>query len=344
MESRNDHAKGIRCVKIEEKDIATAAAGPAPRHRKKRLIKTIILIAAIILSAVLAAHDLIRTEKTVLGPNDEYRIIHLFGTNFFLHNTGTGIPIFNLIDIEKDDIGKISRLTSFQKEYVVVTYAGGIKIYDRGKYVSEYKNESMMETISSFVADYDGNGNDDIFLLLKKKDEKYGERLIVVNYNGKKAEKTYDASFQKVNPWKVQVCDVDGDGKMEISLGVYTVAKYHQVYAKRPFLYYFYNNKLYPKWLGSRLSRPFDDYIFCDIDGDKMDELISAETTQDGKKELNAYKWTGFGFESIGVSKPYDKIYDIKTDGKLITVFCGDHNATEPKLFEYRNGKIETGG
>lgn len=343
MEIRNDHAKETPCTKFSGRCIDPETTGDAHKQRKIRLIKTIIFFSVIIL-AVLSARFFIKTERISLSTNDEYRIVHLFGTNFFFHNAESGIPIFHLIDIEKDGTSKINTLTSCQKRYAAVVYARGVKLYNHGKYVSGYENDNMMATVSSFIADYDGNGNDDIFLLLKKKNEEYGERLIVLNYNDKKIVKTYDASFEKLNPWKVQVCDVDGDGKMEISLGVYTVAKYHPVYAKRPFIYYFHDNKLYPKWLGSRLSRPFDDYLFCDVDGDKMDELISVETTQDGKKELDVYKWTGFGFESIGVSKAYDTIYDIKVNGKLITVVCGDKNAKEPKAFEYRNGKIETGG
>ncbi|HOJ12472.1 MAG TPA: hypothetical protein PK733_18060 [Clostridiales bacterium] len=41
----------------------------------------------------------------------------------------------------------------------------------------------------------------------------------------------------ELNPWKLQTADVDGDGNIEISLGVYKTAKFHQAYDKRPFLY-----------------------------------------------------------------------------------------------------------
>lgn len=343
MKIRNDQAKEIRCTQIAGKCIAAKTTGHTPKPRKKRLIIT-ILLSAVILSAVLSARFLIKTEKTYLSLGDEYTMVNLLGVHFLFHNTAGGFQTFHCIDIGNDGALEITALTSYQKKYAVFISTQGVKIYDGGKYVSGYENENQMETISSFVADYDGDGNDDLFLLLKKREQKYGERLIIVNYNGKKIEKTYDTSFQKVNPWKVQVCDVDGDGKMEVSLGVYTVAKYHPVYAKRPFLYEFHNHQLYPKWLGSRLSRPFDDYIFCDVDGDRMDELVSVETTREGKKELNAYKWTGFGFESIGISRAYDTIRDIRADGKLITTVCVDQFAREPKVFQYGNGKIETEG
>lgn len=301
---RNNYTQGIYSTQIEGKCVAAETIRYAPKPSKKGLIAATLLSAAI-----LSACFFIKAQK-----------IYLDGTL------------------------QISTLTSNQKKYAVSISTRDVKIYDRGKYISGYENENRMETISSFVADYDGDGNDDLFLLLKKKEEEYGEKLIILNYNGKKIEKTYDVSFQKVNPWKVQVCDVDGDGTMEVSLGVYTEAKYHPVYAKRPFLYEFHNHQLYPKWLGSRLSRPFDDYVFCDVDGDKMDELISVETTREGKKELNAYKWTGFGFESIGVSQAYDIIGDIGTDCGSVTAVCGSQTTAEAKTFTYRNGKMETKG
>jgi hypothetical protein len=343
MEIRNEEIEEIRCSKTAVQCIDPEKTEYEPECREKGTTKTIVLSVILILTLLLACF-LLRTERIYLSPNDEYRVIHLFGTNLFFHNTGARIPMFNLIDTEKDDISKINIFASCKKKYALLVYSKGVKIYDHGQHVSGYENDSMMATVSSCVADYDGNGNDDIFLLLKKEDEKYGERLIVLNYNDEKVEKTYDASFKKVNPWKVQVCDVDGDGEKEVSLAVYTVAKYHPVSAKRPFIYNFHDNKLYPKWLGSRLSRPFDDYVFCDVDGDKKDELISVETTKEGKKELDVYKWKGFGFESVGVSKAYDQMDDIKADGKLITVVCGNKFSKELEAFEYRNGKIETGG
>lgn len=343
MKIRNDQAKGIFCTQIAEKYIAAETVRYAPEPRKKRLI-TVILLSAVFLLAVLSAHFLIKPEKTYLNSDDKYTMFHLLGVHFLFHNTVGGFPAFHCIDIEKDSVLEISALTSYHKKYTVFIFTQGVKIYDHGKYVSGYENENRMETISSFIADYDGDGNEDLFLLLKKKEQIYGEKLMILNYDGKKAVKTYDASFQKVNPWKVQVCDVDGDGKMEVSLGVYTLAKYHPVYAKRPFLYEFHNHQLYPKWLGSRLSRPFDDYLFCDVDGDKKDELISVETTRDGKKELNAYKWTGFGFESIGVSRNYDIIRSISADGKTVTAICGSQAAAESKTFIFRNAELETGG
>lgn len=121
----------------------------------------------------------------------------------------------------------------------------------------------------------------------------------------------YKCDMADINPWKVQTCDVDGDGRTEISIGVYKTARFHPVMAKRPFIYEWHGNAISPKWLGSRLSRPFDDYIFADINADGVDEIISIEHLRDGRKAVNSYSWKGFGFEGIGESTAFDDIYSI---------------------------------
>jgi hypothetical protein len=119
-----------------------------------------------------------------------------------------------------------------------------------------------------------------------------------------------------MNPWKVQTCDVDGDGAKEISVGVYKKTQFHPVMAKRPFIYNYQDNRISPKWRGSRLARPFEDYIFADVDGDKKDELISIEVLQDGQNLVNTYKWKGFGFEGCGESPTYEKVEQLQKGGK----------------------------
>ena len=328
------HASGTRCPRI--------LRNPSKRRGKKSVLAVLLFVAA--LTAFLSACQLIPREQTGPDPGEAYGIVGLPGVRLLFHRSGKGLPQFSRIDPADGAILGIAGLTSSRKKYVALFHQRALRLYDRGKYVSGYRNDDGLKDVSSFLSDYDGDGNDDVFLLLGKEGEPYGERLIVLDFDGKTVQKTYDAPFGKLNPWKVQVCDVDGDGKKEVSLGVYTRAKYHPVYARRPFLYEFHNRRLYPKWLGSRLSRPFDDYVFCDVDGDKKDELISVETTQDGKKELNAYQWTGFGFESIGISPAYDVIRDIRAGVGAVTAVCGSQTASEPKTFLYRNGVMKTEG
>lgn len=332
------YGSAIEACRADTVEQGTQPARCGRKNGRKGRIAA-LAVTAVILAAAFFACFLVKSESVCLGPNDAYTTVHFSGTYLLFHGGG---PNFHFIGAGSGSPPTISPLTSHGRKYAVFIRGSSIELFDNGTRVTAYENENQMETISSCVSDYDRNGNDDLFLLLKRQGQEYGERLILLDYNGHILEKIDDESFRKVNPWKVQVCDVDGDGKPEVSLGVYTLAKYNPVYAKRPFLYEFSNHRLYPKWLGSRLSHPFDDYVFSDLDGDRMDELIALETMQDGKKELNAYKWTGFGFESIGVSKEYDAIRDLRAAHGSITAVCG--TGSVPETFTFQNETLVAGG
>lgn len=123
--------------------------------------------------------------------------------------------------------------------------------------------------------------------------------------------------FSELKPWKIDIGDVDGDGIYEVSVGVYKETIFHQVMDKRPFIYSYNDNRLLPKWRGSRLARPFIDYTFYDLDMDDSDEIISIEILEDGKLILNSYKWIGFGIEGFLESEIYDKIYGLHKGSEL---------------------------
>jgi hypothetical protein len=97
-------------------------------------------------------------------------------------------------------------------------------------------------------------------------------------------------------PWKMEIADVDGDGRREIIVGVFKSTKFFPKPHNCLFVYGFSFKRAFPKWLGSALGRAFMDFTFIDLDGEKGDELIALETTLEGKTGLSQYKWNGFGF------------------------------------------------
>lgn len=179
--------------------------------------------------------------------------------------------------------------------------------------VSHENTQKQKERIISFfLADVDEDGKEEL-LTIETADgtkrletgERYGSLLCIYKnflwdrdkQVPKAAEPVYSFDLSQLNPLYVQAGDVNGDGKKEISVVVYKETQFHPVPAKRPFFYALTNGTLEKVWLGSRLARPFDDFVLCDMDGDGIDEIVSIESTQEGEKVLAEYHWAGFGFD-----------------------------------------------
>lgn len=198
------------------------------------------------------------------------------------------------------------------------------------------------KVVGSCRSDLDKDGFEEELILTGQKGSLYGKYLVIRSKN--KEVGRYD--LESLNPWKVQTADVDGDGRKEVSIGVYKTAKFHPVMAKRPFIYSWDKEGLLPKWLGSRLSRPFDDYIFYDLDGDGMEELISIELLANGRKIINAYKWKGFGFEGLGESQSFQDITALQKQflkEKEISMPAAEVKEDgdwKHAVFSYHNGKL----
>jgi len=122
----------------------------------------------------------------------------------------------------------------------------------------------------------------------------------------------------RLNPWKLVIADVDGDGRREIVVGVLKKSPKDPVMAKRTFVYSWNGRRMLPKWLGSRLSRRFDDYTLADINCDGWDELISLEVAPRGRHRIAAYRWHSFGFEWLGCGEEMPGLSGIDTvNGKV---------------------------
>lgn len=141
-----------------------------------------------------------------------------------------------------------------------------------------------------------GEDREYLVVLTGRKWHKFGKEIIIYSLvDGKKEVFRRDISHLK--PWKIDIGDIDGDLNSEIAIGVYKETPLHPVMAKRPFIYNFDGEDLVPKWRGSRLSRPFNDFLLFDVDQDGIFEIVSVEELVDGGHIVNSYKWKGFGFE-----------------------------------------------
>lgn len=143
-------------------------------------------------------------------------------------------------------------------------------------------------SVVSMEADLDGDGTSESISLDKESAStlsiRHGKRLL---WSGVPA---------RWKPWKLMVADVDGDGRLEIIVGVYKSTRFFPRPHNCLFIYAWDGQSAHPKWLGSSLSKPFLDFAFLDLYGDRPQELAAIETKRDGRKCLALYSWNGFGF------------------------------------------------
>lgn len=275
------------------------------------LISIFILIIAVFSMTNLYFKRNGQFKRYFVRSNQYFFICKFPNLNITGFKSGSSIFDTHIINIEKGKFINAGMIDENNKLFYILEN-DSIKFYDfQGKIRYSYGyTDSGKKIISGCISNLNGGDTSEILILTGNKNEEYGDELIIYSYDNELKE-IFRQSFKELNPWKVQTADVDGDGIKEISIGVYKTTKFHSVLSKRPFIYNWDGKEVSPKWLGSRLSRPFEDYVFCDIDNDKMDEIVSAEALQDGRKALNSYKWKGFGFEAIGGSESYTDIADL---------------------------------
>jgi hypothetical protein len=97
------------------------------------------------------------------------------------------------------------------------------------------------------------------------------------------------------NPWRIEVVKLDDDPEPEIALGVYKRTRTDPHPARRLFIYDWSGYSLSPKWLGSRLALPMEDFRFIRPAGEKYHQLVTLEQTPDSRL-IRKYRWNGFGF------------------------------------------------
>lgn len=196
--------------------------------------------------------------------------------------------------------------------------------------------------VSWYEADIDQDGQRELLVIRGGEKEKvldtgeaYGDFLEVYeeyDIRGQmpsfKGKATYQFDLSSIKPSKVMAGDIDGDGRQEIGVCVYKTTKFHPVLAKRPFFYRLTDGNLEPVWLGSRLARPFLDYIIWDVDQDGAKEIVSIEKTKEGGCLVAMYDWKGFGFEMKAISR--------EMTGE--TVFCSQPYPEMTQIQIYNQG------
>jgi hypothetical protein len=155
------------------------------------------------------------------------------------------------------------------------------------------ENEVIFDYVYDDITGY-------LYCILGKGGDKLGSRIAVYRLLAKEIRDVYYGD-EKYNPWKILLADVEGDRQQDVCVAVWEKTIFDLKYDNRLFIYDWEDERLLPKWLGSRLSSPFTDFDFFDIDEDGMDELIALEIQRNGLRRVMSYKWQSFGFVGFKV-------------------------------------------
>lgn len=148
---------------------------------------------------------------------------------------------------------------------------------------------ALSQGIASLEADLDGDGRKEQISIDK---ESVGLSLSIA----RKGRVLWRGVPARWKPWKLSLADVDGDGRLEVIVGVYKATRFFPKPHNCLFIYSWDGERGHPKWLGSSLSKPFVDFAFVDADKGAGQRLAAIEIKRDGRRCLALYSWNGFGF------------------------------------------------
>ncbi len=175
----------------------------------------------------------------------------------------------------------------------------------------------------SAEADLDGDGRTEALRL----DPSATESLIVAQG----ANTVATAVPARWHPWKMAVADADGNGRLDIAVGVHKPTRYIPRPHNCLFIYTFNGRDLVPLWLGSALSRPFTDFAFTTGDRARPSVLFAIEESVRRERSVAEYRWNGFGYtlerrhgawRSARIARVRPDTVEIDADGKRMTFGC----------------------
>lgn len=97
--------------------------------------------------------------------------------------------------------------------------------------------------------------------------------------------------------WKARIGDLDGSGRDELVLGIWSRMKRHDEPSPSRAIWVmgWEGVDLIPLWQGSAMSLPLVDFEIADVDGDGRSELLAIERRGE-QCFWTLYRWNGFGF------------------------------------------------
>lgn len=144
----------------------------------------------------------------------------------------------------------------------------------------------------------------------------YGDFFVVFKRIGSGWQRLYENDFKDLQPWKLEVADIDGDDNKEILIAVRKTTLYDNEMKNRMFIFNYVNEILAKKWTGSQIAGIWNDYYTFDLLSTPGDELIFIEQAENDKEKISIYSWFDFGFFRIAESGEYQLIKNMTMVGE----------------------------
>ncbi len=152
----------------------------------------------------------------------------------------------------------------------------------------------------------------------------YGDYLMVFLQQGDRSyEREYSNDFSDLKPWKLELADIDGDGRRDILTAVRKTTHYDSVEKNRFFIFDYIDGKLVKKWTGSQIAGTWKDFYAKDYLPMKGEEVLFISQTEEGRERLGIYYWFKFGFLLLAQSEDYEKIEELRfTEDNQLQINC----------------------
>lgn len=167
-----------------------------------------------------------------------------------------------------------------------------------------YENEQLV--------DYVIDGQNAYAFVSTNGDRNYGDRFLVLTESKNSWKRVYENEFTGLKPWKVEVADIDGDGKQDIVAAVKKTTFYDTEEKNRLFIFDYTDGKLVKKWTGSDIAGSWEDFTVGELVETKGEELIFISNTEEGKEKLLVYHWYDFGFLLLAQSEDYEDMIEVE--------------------------------
>jgi len=149
----------------------------------------------------------------------------------------------------------------------------------------------------------------------------------------------HSLGLSRYRPWKLTWARVAG--QRQLAVGVHKATRFYPEPHNALFLYDWNDGRPSPRWLGSRLSKPFTDFAFADMRDSGETELASIERLRDGRYCLVIYRWSGFGFQGEWQSQPFQHLSGLNARGRVVSAWIIQQGKRRPIRFGWFNNRYQ---